>query len=912
MPDDLGFEPDGLDFQVDTPDPANDPTTFVGPEDQRGKLRKLADAASYGAIQFAEDHPVLTDIAKRFISGPDMNSPQAQAKGVIDIQGPGMMTIPGSEGLSEFIRNKGINTGTYAGGFLGDIASQIVDLGGSGFDPRTAGVKTAPTPAPDLNLTAAIKDLKVDPNLTLKGALGNTAKANRPVVVEGGTAKLRPLPSSETVNTAYGEALKTADPIASAQAKLDALISKVTPVEEQGAVERLIKSETGALRLRGKSTDEISELRERVISSIGRGGRINLADLYTRYGRDLSKRQFEKVIDDIIGSGDLERAYQATAKPVEATRELKFQPIAEAQTPEQAIDILLNNVKAQTAARLEQDVLVSAERKARIKEAMNVREGGLSGYFKQLSKLKGEYPKVEAAIKNELISPENTNVLMDMIQRQPGLNDWDRIGAKSALSRVLGIRPLEGALAPHEIADLERVFGTKATEQLVELHGGLGAVSPGSNIGRAISQGGGITKSLKASMDFPGIFRAGINYTGQKAWRDAVVPGLRAYFSPKYADNVLEQLKTDPAYEFWHNNGLAITDYKSANPLNREEAIASLTAEKIPVLGIGVRASNRGQTVFADVMRFEKAKSIFKKYETLYDSLKKTTSPEELEQIELLNPANPHRAKLIADEVNVATGRGKLPGKLEAAASDINNLFFSPRLMSARMRSVNRILNPASYANYNKIQRTEAIKQLLSIAGVLGSTTAGASMLGYELGTNPLSTDFLKLKKDDTRIDALAGYQQLIVPAIRLLAGARATGSGKVDLLGDYGAPSAGGIVGGFLENKESPFLAFATALANRQEFAGKPLDFTSINPFQNTAARQLVTPMIAQDIYDLFEHEPELLDTLAIVPATLGMGVSTYSPDDYKEEKDANKEVRKLRRDRLRSVFGSDSSSVR
>ena len=661
------------------------------------------------------------------------------------------------------------------------------------------------------------------------------------------------------------------------------------------------------LKLRGKTPDEVATIRQELVDALSNKRRIDTGQLYSLVEGTLSKRQFERVLIDLLDSGEIQKSVKrvkpAYTPPVSTN-------IADAQTPEEAVDILMNNIKSHTAARIEQDQLVSAERKARINEASKVTTGGMEGYFQQLSKLKGRYPAVKADIQNQILSPQNVDVIRDMIVNHPGLSDWDKIGAQGALAKVAGIKKSRGALQPSEIADLQRVFGERATQSLVELHSGLFLPKEYRSWEGLKAIGAG-AKSLKASTDFPGIFRAGINYAGQKEWRQSVVPALKSYFSDKYASNVLEQLKSDPIYQLAHDSGLAITDYRAHNPLSREEAVASLDAEKIPLLGKAVSASNRGQTVFADVLRLEKFKSLHAKYDELYKSMAKTAKPEELAGLEELNPANPYRLETIADEINVATGRGKLPGRVEAAAHDLNVLFFSPRLMSARMRSINRVLNPVSYIKYNKIQRQEALKQLLSISSIAGSTyLAGSKLGGYEVGTNPLTTDFGKMKKGDTRVDPLGGYQQIIVPAIRLLTGAKVSGGGKLSLVGDYGAGSGVDLAEGFLENKASPFLSFAMALANRQEMGGKPLNFTTLNPFENTATRQLAVPMITQDLYELFTHEPDLAQKLAIVPSSLGMSIQTYNKNDDSKDKLIDKVKRDEKRKKLAKLFGLSPSA--
>lgn len=82
---------------------------------------------------------------KKLLTGTnDAESQLMKDKGITNIQGHGLMTIPGLDKLGETIKNKGINSGDYWKGFAGSISKDLIDMVSSGFDPRASGIKSSP------------------------------------------------------------------------------------------------------------------------------------------------------------------------------------------------------------------------------------------------------------------------------------------------------------------------------------------------------------------------------------------------------------------------------------------------------------------------------------------------------------------------------------------------------------------------------------------------------------------------------------------------------------------------------------------------------------------------------------------------------------------------------------------------
>ena len=145
-----------------------------------------------------------------------------------------------------------------------------------------------------------------------------------------------------------------------------------------------------------------------------------------------------------------------------------------------------------------------------------------------------------------------------------------------------------------------------------------------------------------------------------------------------------------------------------------------------------------------------------------------------------------------------------------------------------------------------------------------------ASLAWAKVSTNSNSSDFSKIKIGDTRIDLAGGFQQYIVAASRLMSGKYVSStSGKESTLGEgYKPTTRYDIALRTLENKEAPVASFITALLKQQDPLGEKIDLK-----KEIVSR--FTPMILQDMIELYKEDPSLLPLAAV--GALGGGVQTY-----------------------------------
>lgn len=667
---------------------------------------------------------------------------------------------------------------------------------------------------------------------------------------------------------------------------------------------KLLEDETGALNLRGWGRSSAENVRSKILNELVESNfeddpKAILAVMAKRREKTLSAGQFRKIVDDILTSGDYE---QAVNKKIGASSSLLFDSSIASPEAQSAISSIIDNVKANIISRNEQDALVRAERARRFENIKKIQSTGAQTKFDTLKELKGQYPKITPPDISQAVSPEIVDQLHQEIFTHPKLDVPARFRTQIALDKVLGRGEQHGALQSNEIKLLQDFFGKESTDELLQMYSGMGFNLPG-NFGESLTQLGEIAKTTRSAGDIGWPFRQGLNYAGRKSWRDALVPSLRSYFSRGSAEEALGKIKNDIDFALAKKSGLDMSDFDSANPAHREESNPSAFFENIEKKGLlqkiavtPVTGSSRAMNVGTALMRFGEFKAKIKAYDALYqaelrDAIAKR-DPYRIKNAEMLNPRQDWNSKRLAYEINRDTGRGEMPAILKGSERVLNATMFSPRLLASRLRSAGNILhmlneqlkvavgNPEMALKSDPIQRRDALKQLLSIGTVIGDTMAAGYAMGGKSSGNATSSNFLKSQLDRIRMEGGGGYIPLAIAGARIATGATTTTKGDINHLGDYGSSSGVQIAEDVLfNNRASPVGQLTQAIINGEEFGGKPLNFTSPNPFENTAIKNILVPILTEDLYEIAKTDPDLLHGFltksvpTLVPNALGIG---------------------------------------
>lgn len=523
-------------------------------------------------------------------------------------------------------------------------------------------------------------------------------------------------------------------------------------------------------------------------------------------------------------------------------------------TPPPAIDPVKKVISALNEAkdlRSEQETIYAKERKVKFAKMMAAGQNvsGEQGYYAKLGALKGEMPKVEFESIRGKIGQGDVDALFNMVRESPKIGEWEKLNASQGLSKLFGEQggkvPTEG-----ELRLLNEVFGKEFTAAVLEKRSFL------EKAGYALNQIANIPRSIMSSFDLSAPMRQGVFLIGRpKQWGPAVKAMFPAFANEKGYEAIQDAIIAHPDYQLARDSNLALTDVDVLLG-SREEAFMSSWAEKIPLIGKGVKASERAYIGFLNKLRFD----------TFTDMVNKA------EGIGLDPRKNRDLTRDIADFVNNATGRGTLPKGLQKAAVNLNNIFFSPRLIMSRMN----LLNPHYYMKQKPFVRKEALKSLFSFVGFGVGVLTLAKLAGAEVGAEPRSSDFGKIKIGPTRIDVWGGFQPLVRSAAQIITGKYISSTtGKEMTLGEgYKPMTRADIVQRFFEGKLAPIPSFIVTLMKGQDISGEKVSVPK-------EIMQRFIPMVLQDLYDLAQESPGLLP---IGLATFfGVGMQTYKEKNYR-----------------------------
>lgn len=514
-----------------------------------------------------------------------------------------------------------------------------------------------------------------------------------------------------------------------------------------------------------------------------------------------------------------------------------------------AIQKVLNAIKEADPKRAEQETLYTAERGKRLAMSQQVakKTAGEAGFIAERAKLGGELPKVQFESIRKKLTQSDIDSMFDQVKTSPILTEWEKFPAREGLAKLFGEHggklPTEG-----ELALLNQVFPKKFTKALLKKRDLWTRVKAG------MLEASGIPRALMSSFDLSFGFRQGV-FLGPrypKQFGAAFLKQFKMFGSEKAYQALKQEIASRPTYKLMRRSKLALTemDYTLAA---REEGFMSHWAEKVPL----VRASGRAYSGMANKIRADVFDLLVKKAEKVG-----------------LNPQKDARlSKAIADFVNNGSGRGSLR-MLENSAVTLNQLFFSPRLVWSRLK----LLNPVWYAKLPPFVRKQALQSLLAFTSAGTAILTAVKLGGGEVGTNPLSADFGKIKVGDTRVDIWGGFQQYVRTAAQFVAGKTVSATtGKETKVGEgYKPLTRLEMLGRWAEYKQAPVFSFATDLLRGSTAFGEPLDFGTTDLTKNPIAQRFI-PMVMQDLWDITRDDPGALPVSPL--GFFGVGLQTYQP---------------------------------
>ena len=403
------------------------------------------------------------------------------------------------------------------------------------------------------------------------------------------------------------------------------------------------------------------------------------------------------------------------------------------------------------------------------------------------------------------------------------------------------------------------------------------------------------SKSLIASLDFSAPFRQGSVFVlTQNPIKTAKQLGKQFQFwwSENSYNQWLNAVKSSEYYPLLKASGLYIAE-ENAKLTAAEEAFMSNFMNKIPLVGKPIAFKSGKKLWGADLYgRAERAYTGFLnnlRVQAFLDVAEKMT------EAGISPKTNLDEFKSWADYVNNATGRGtagknNLVGRgFEASAPALSLGFFSPRFMWSRLNLTG--VNPSMYYRMSPISRKRAIKRTMGYFSV-ASTILGLTALALNnddddetsVELDPRSSDFAKMKIGNTRIDILAGNQQIFRTLAQAYTGERKKlTTGEIEKLGEkYGDQTRAGVVGNFFVNKFSPI---ASTLYKRYALSEPEKKMRQEEGEGGTDVKSvfldLTIPLYLQDIKDLSkDHGVEGAIGFTLL-SVFGLGVQNMQPKE-------------------------------
>lgn len=321
---------------------------------------------------------------------------------------------------------------------------------------------------------------------------------------------------------------------------------------------------------------------------------------------------------------------------------------------------------------------------------------------------------------------------------------------------------------------------------------------------------------------------------------------FRQLVSERAFDRAQAQISLRPNAPLYESSKLYLADLNGRLSA-REEAMRSTLAERIPGVGRIVRASNRAYTGFLNRQRVD-----------AFDAMVESAGGKDA--------ITPEGAKILADAVNALTGRGTAFGA-EKMADMAAKYLFSPRFLVSRFQTVlgEPIWNARRKggATERKIIAAQYVKFAAGLSALMGL----AKLAGASIELDPRSSDFMKARFGNTRIDLMAGLQQVT----RLIAQSLPV-VGKVKTVKGEMKDTTAATYGNFVRGKMAPIPATLLNLKAGKNIVGEP-----VTPL--SALRDVTVPISYQEVPALYREHGALKGTLLEALNLIGAGVSNYEP---------------------------------
>ena len=428
----------------------------------------------------------------------------------------------------------------------------------------------------------------------------------------------------------------------------------------------------------------------------------------------------------------------------------------------------------------------------------------------------------------------------------------------------------EAALVPNDFISTvskEEIPQNKALERLVfernqirkKINARIRSLKPVGVWGR-VAEPLNAARAIMTSFDFSAALRQGGFIVIAHPIRS--VRSLDALFkslSKQGQAKIEAEIQSRPNAPLYARYKLFIAEIGSSAGLTKQEEVyMSRWAERIPI----VAASQRSYTTFLNKLRAD-----------AFDASMATLAKN--------GEVTAEEGFALANFINIATGRGNIPGT-ENAAVVMNTIFFAPRYVASRFHLL--LSQPLSIVTPQKLGGQPSLRLRKLIAAEYARYLIGMGVIyalsraaGWEVEEDPRSSDFGKIKIGRTRMDPLSGISQVAVFLGRVSTGkTKSTKTGRISSIREdvtFGRRDAAGVIGTIVRSKLAPVPGSVIDVLSGKDITGNKVTLRG-------EIGELITPLALRDIIDIMQEEESVpVKTAEGLAVIFGVGAQVHKP---------------------------------
>lgn len=403
----------------------------------------------------------------------------------------------------------------------------------------------------------------------------------------------------------------------------------------------------------------------------------------------------------------------------------------------------------------------------------------------------------------------------------------------------------------------------------------------------------GEVKSIAGALDFSSVLRQG----GQLTWAHPLLFAknfrkmLSVFLNEDKAQAAMDEIRSRPNAKYYEAAGVDFTDW-GRDAVNKDDRFLLNQYRRITrwkPLRVSVEASERAFSMYLNLMRAD-----------VFDHLVAASTYGDASKM-------PQKAlEAIGDFINIGSQRGafhshsEFEEKVKSSVPFLNSFLWSPRNVISRFQflwQTAKLAMPWANPYGDKALRGLFAKELLRYFGGVAVAIKFAKFISdlirgddeppEDLVLDPRSSEFLKVKFGNTRVDFLSGLAQSIVFSVRM-APKWIGGGMTVNARGEARPTDHTAVLGRFLRSKFSPAMGIIWDMGTGSTFDKQEITYS--NPFAYNKDEAGIVSYIAGQIFpltlsDLWEQASQSgLSNAAItsIGTILGLGTNTYNYNTY------------------------------